>query len=134
MDVDLECDFMNPELLMAKRDFFDRFRMDGFEDDEDEMLEDFELELDMIMRALETGEISASDPGLKEVITALKATAALPGFPESIRKKLDRLEKFYKYGLSQAGWNKYSYINLEFDNQIICKKRNYKKEDNNETE
>ena len=38
-------------------------------------------------------------------------------------KKLTRLEKFYKYGLSQAGWNKYSYINLEFDNQIICKKR-----------
>lgn len=41
-----------------------------------------------------------------------------------VGKKLDRLEKFYKYGLSQAGWNKYSYINLEFDNQIICKKRN----------
>lgn len=38
-------------------------------------------------------------------------------------KKLRRLEKFYKYGLSQAGWNKYSLINLEFDNQIICKKR-----------
>lgn len=38
-------------------------------------------------------------------------------------KKLLRLEKFYKYGLSQAGWNKYSYINLEFDNQIICKRR-----------
>lgn len=39
------------------------------------------------------------------------------------RRKMDRLEKFYKYGLSQAGWNRYSYINLEFDNQIICKKR-----------
>lgn len=37
--------------------------------------------------------------------------------------KMDRLEKFYKYGLSQAGWNKYSYIDLEFDNQIICTKR-----------
>ena len=36
--------------------------------------------------------------------------------------KLTRLEKFYKYGLSQAGWNKYGYINIEFDNQIICKK------------
>lgn len=36
---------------------------------------------------------------------------------------MDRLKKFYKYGLSQAGWNKYSYIDLEFDNQIICKKR-----------
>lgn len=40
-----------------------------------------------------------------------------------VSKKMERLEKFYKYGLSQAGWNKYSYINLEFDNQIICKKK-----------
>ena len=39
-----------------------------------------------------------------------------------VDKKLTRLEKFYKYGLSQVGWNKYSYINIEFDNQIICKK------------
>jgi cell division protein FtsQ len=39
-----------------------------------------------------------------------------------VNKKMDRLRKFYKYGLSQAGWNKYSYINIEFDNQIICKK------------
>ena len=44
-----------------------------------------------------------------------------------IDKKLNRLRKFYLYGLSQAGWNKYSYINLEFDNQIICKKRSLKK-------
>lgn len=41
-----------------------------------------------------------------------------------MQKKLERLGKFYKYGLSQAGWNKYSYIDVEFDNQIICKKRN----------
>lgn len=40
-----------------------------------------------------------------------------------VNKKLKRLEKFYRYGLSQAGWNKYPYINIEFDNQIICKKR-----------
>ena len=39
-----------------------------------------------------------------------------------VNKKMTRLENFYKYGLSQTGWNKYSYINLEFDNQIICKK------------
>ncbi|MDY6205287.1 MAG: cell division protein FtsQ [Prevotella sp.] len=43
-----------------------------------------------------------------------------------VKKKLSRLEKFYKYGLSQAGWNKYSYINIEFDNQIICKRNNLK--------
>ena len=43
-----------------------------------------------------------------------------------VSKKMERLEKFYRYGLSQAGWNKYSYISLEFDNQIICKKRHFK--------
>ncbi|MBR1468787.1 MAG: cell division protein FtsQ [Prevotella sp.] len=42
---------------------------------------------------------------------------------EYVMKKLDTLEKFYRFGLSQAGWNKYKYINLEFDNQIICKKK-----------
>lgn len=41
---------------------------------------------------------------------------------EFVNIKLTRLEKFYKYGLSQVGWNKYPYINLEFNNQIICKK------------
>lgn len=37
-----------------------------------------------------------------------------------LNTKLSRLEKFYKHGLSKAGWNRYDYINLEFDNQIIC--------------
>lgn len=44
------------------------------------------------------------------------------GIHEYLSNKLNRLEKFYRYGLSQVGWNKYHYISLEFDNQIICKK------------
>lgn len=44
---------------------------------------------------------------------------------EYVDRKLERLRKFYKYGLSVAGWNKYSYINLEFDNQIICKRHKH---------
>lgn len=48
-----------------------------------------------------------------------KRQAAINKFAE---KKLTRLEKFYKYGLNEVGWNKYSYINIEFDNQIICSK------------
>lgn len=39
-----------------------------------------------------------------------------------VDKKMKRLEAFYKYGLPIAGWNKYSEISLEFDNQIICKR------------
>lgn len=45
------------------------------------------------------------------------------GEPVNVAKKLDRLRKFYRYGLSEAGWNKYSRISVEFDNQIVCKKR-----------
>ena len=43
-----------------------------------------------------------------------------------VNTKFTRLEKFYRYGLSQAGWNKYDYINIEFDNQIICKRHSDK--------
>lgn len=39
-----------------------------------------------------------------------------------VNNRLQRLDKFYRYGLKKIGWNKYGYINLEFENQIICKK------------
>lgn len=37
-------------------------------------------------------------------------------------KKLERLKKFYQNALTSVGWNKYSSIDLEYNNQIICKK------------
>lgn len=55
-------------------------------------------------------------PGAKEKDAREKMIA------DYITTKMDRLVKFYKYGLSKAGWNRYSYINVEFDNQIICRK------------
>ena len=45
------------------------------------------------------------------------------GKPGNYEQKFGRLEKFYKKGLNQIGWNKYSRISLEFDNQIICTKK-----------
>ncbi len=42
---------------------------------------------------------------------------------EFVKTKMYRLMAFYKYGLPKAGWNRYSTINLEFDNQIICKRK-----------
>lgn len=42
---------------------------------------------------------------------------------EFMERKMGRLVKFYKYGLNNVGWNKYSYIDIQFDNQIICRKR-----------
>ena len=42
------------------------------------------------------------------------------GKPGNYENKFDRLKTFYKKGLNVIGWNKYSRISLEFNNQIIC--------------
>lgn len=61
--------------------------------------------------------------GTVEMVPRIGDHIVYLGSISNIPQKFDRLEKFYRYGLSVAGWNKYSYINMEFDNQIICKKR-----------
>ena len=70
----------------------------------------------------ETEQLNVLADGSIELIPRVGDHIVFLGQPTDIEKKLSRLEKFYKYGLSKAGWNKYSYISLEFDNQIICKK------------
>ncbi len=37
--------------------------------------------------------------------------------------KLERLKIFYKEGLSGSNWNKYSSINLKYNDQIVCTKK-----------
>jgi cell division protein FtsQ len=45
------------------------------------------------------------------------------GTIENFQGKLNNLETFYDKVLPVVGWNKYSLINLEFKDQIVCKKR-----------
>ena len=45
------------------------------------------------------------------------------GSVEDLEDKFINLEAFYKNVIPEVGWNKYSVINLEFKNQIVCKKR-----------
>jgi cell division protein FtsQ len=45
------------------------------------------------------------------------------GTAENFEGKLRNLEAFYSEVLPEVGWNKYSMINLEFKDQIVCKKR-----------
>lgn len=35
--------------------------------------------------------------------------------------KLDKLKKFYQYGMEHVGWGKYSTIDIRYKNQIVCK-------------
>lgn len=68
-------------------------------------------------------QINVLSDGSVEMIPRVGDHIVYLGQPTHLKEKLARLEKFYRYGLSKAGWNKYSYINIEFNNQIICKKR-----------
>lgn len=45
------------------------------------------------------------------------------GTAENLEGKLRNLEAFYDKVLPEVGWNKYSVINLEYRDQIVCKKR-----------
>lgn len=67
-------------------------------------------------------QINVLDNWTMELVPRVGNHIIFIGAPLDVEKKLDRMRKFYLYGLNKAGWNKYSYINVEFDNQIICKK------------
>lgn len=45
------------------------------------------------------------------------------GTTENLEGKLRNLMAFYDKVLPEVGWNKYSVINLEYKDQIVCKKR-----------
>ena len=68
-------------------------------------------------------QINVLADGTIEMVPRVGDHIVYLGKPFDLEQKFTRLEKFYRYGLSEAGWNKYSYISLEFRNQIICKKR-----------
>lgn len=38
-------------------------------------------------------------------------------------QKLEKLRKFYLYGLNEIGWNHYSQIDLQFRDQVVCTRR-----------
>jgi len=49
------------------------------------------------------------------------------GSADNYEAKLRHLEDFYDKVLPVVGWNKYSVINLEFKDQIVCKRRDNQK-------
>lgn len=45
------------------------------------------------------------------------------GKVENIEKKFRKLYTFYQNGMNEIGWNKYSKLNVEFNDKVICTKR-----------
>lgn len=57
-----------------------------------------------------------------ELIPQIAEHVVILGSLENFNSKLDKLQKFYKNALPAIGWDKYKTINIEYKNQIICKK------------
>ena len=72
----------------------------------------------------QTVQLNVLANGTLEMVPRVGEHIVYLGSPANIDNKLERLRKFYIYGLNKAGWNKYDHINVEFNNQIICKKNN----------
>lgn len=42
---------------------------------------------------------------------------------DRFEQKLEKLRKFYLYGLNEIGWNSYSKIDLQFRDQVVCTRK-----------
>ena len=58
-----------------------------------------------------------------EVVPRIGNHIIFLGKPGKYEEKFQKLKTFYEQGLNKVGWNKYSRISLEFNNQIICTKK-----------
>lgn len=67
--------------------------------------------------------INKSHKRVIEIIPRVGDHVIFLGEIDDFEGKFHRLKKFYQKALNSVGWNKYSRIDVQFDNQIICKKR-----------
>jgi len=57
-----------------------------------------------------------------ELIPKVGDNKIIFGDAKNTDKKFKKLMTFYTEGLSKTGWNKYSIINLKYENQVLCTK------------
>lgn len=68
-------------------------------------------------------QIHVSNRGELTLVPKVGKQKIIFGKFESADKKLNRLKAFYREALPYEGWNKYSEISLQYDGQVVCKKR-----------
>lgn len=72
-------------------------------------------------------QIHVTSEGEIELVPQVGNHILFLGKPVRMKEKLDRIRTFYDKALSRVGWNKYSRISVEFDNQVICKRHSTNK-------
>ena len=68
-------------------------------------------------------QINVTNEGELELVPRVGDHILFLGKPIHIEEKLKHIRTFYTKGLSRVGWNKYSRISVEFNNQVICTRK-----------
>ncbi|MBN3036474.1 MAG: hypothetical protein JW861_12885 [Bacteroidales bacterium] len=68
-------------------------------------------------------QIHVGKEGDFELVPKLGKHLIVFGKGEDMVQKFDKLKAFYREGIRQAGWDKYSRITLNYKNQVICSKK-----------
>ena len=73
--------------------------------------------------AAQVDQISVGNDRELDIIPRVGNQIVHLGTTENLEQKLANLEAFYKDVMPESGWRKYSTINLEYKDQIVCKIR-----------
>lgn len=68
-------------------------------------------------------EIFVNEQKEIELFTKLGDQTILFGGVDNLEDKFSKLKVLYKEGFNKTGWDKYSIINLKYNNQVVCTKR-----------
>lgn len=73
-----------------------------------------------------TEQLYVDQKGVIRIIPRIGDHLIILGRPVNIREKFLKLEAFYREVIPVSGWNAYKSIDLQYNDQIVCKKQNNK--------
>lgn len=68
-------------------------------------------------------QICVTSRGDIELIPRVGDHVIVLGRPRDYAAKFDKLQTFYEKGLGELGWDRYSRINLDYENQVVATKK-----------
>jgi cell division protein FtsQ len=68
-------------------------------------------------------QIYVNEKGEMELIPKLGSHQIMLGDTTDLRSKFTRLELIYREGMKRLGWDNYSLINLKYNHQVVCTKK-----------
>jgi cell division protein FtsQ len=76
-------------------------------------------------------QVSVDEDGQMDIVPKIGGQLIHFGTADKMQEKFDRLKLFYKEGLEKVGWTKYKALDLRYEDEVVCEKRDDIKTNNN---